>query len=801
MYVVAMLSRKHRRKLPEEAAPGQRLSKYQLNADGEIEILNVINGKLPEMKKKSLAIDFSKLELQQYRYISKGTIMQLGGEIGELTKTQDIFHVDSLKVQSRSATIALIQGIKQDPQMVRNELIVKELGDSLEDSNITELTKNQDIQQLHQILDELGYKYDLEVPYDINAFFSRRAKRRDYESVPDMIQQEPLTLAELSFREPNFSPNKLLQRIDEVDLGVNIYAKTASILQQKAQEGDACLRFWYLYGWLKEDLETYRKGGESLETTLMDIIGNNSKVAPLVRSFASLIMTVPANTLSHYKLKMQNYFMKKLEEEMPEDPEKAAKWARDMVYGRQLYLKKSLFSEHRAARNFAKHLGMHQLAYCMEQLREHTPDLDKDQLTCISNAFTSRISCIVGGAGTGKTRIILEIVKIMEMDNRYKTLILAPSAKAALHAAAEAAEQLGPDNHLEYQTIHRAAKIVPEDEDMGEDGDTVGVKEEEFRKYAMIIIDEMSMCTMPVFNKILRAVAFHPHIHLVLVGDDQQLPAIGPQFFHQICDGLLNAYVPVVKLKKNHRAKSDKLAKFAQNIREGKLEIPKAKSIHIQEDSVEDFIDSHKKLVKDEDTLFLVSYREDCERLNSRLRSIYLDMEKIKRIGATNFYVGDKVITTRNDYADNEADSAYTAVRHKDRTIDVYNGTDGIIEEFDEDSETVQVRLFAPGFPEEGELVPYHVKEIPLYYQPAYALTVHKAQGSQAKRVVFYINEKQKRALSRNALYTAVTRAQNELYILTSEDTLQYAVSQKAHYGASYFAFRVLNELEHPKEK
>lgn len=801
MYIIAMLNRKHTRKSPEDAAPGQRLSKYQMYADGEIEVLEVISGELPEMKKKPLAVDFSELEPQQYRYITKRTVMQLGGEIEELTKTQDIFRVTSLKIQSRSAAAALIQGIHQDPQTVRNELIINEQGDSLEESSISELTNNQDIQELHQILSELGYKFDLEVPYDVNAFFTRRAKHRNYESVPDMISQEPLTLSELAFRESSLSPGKLIQRIGgETDPGVRIYAKAASILQQRAQEGDAYLRPYYLYGYLHDDLAMLEDTNEPSPNTLLNLIAPDSPVAYLTRSLAKITLTKPAaKTLSPYRRQMQQYFFEKLKEEMPDSVDKARKISQQMVTMPQIYLKKSFFSERAAARNFANHLGVHQLQKCIQELNENMPDLDEEQIACIQNAFNSKISCIVGGAGTGKTRIISEIVKIME-HNHYKTLILAPSAKAALHAAAEAAEQLGKDNTLEYQTIHRAAKIVPEDEDMGEEGDMCVVNEEDFGKYAMIIIDEMSMCTLPVFNKILKAVAAHAHTHLVLVGDDQQLPAIGPQFFHQICDGLLNVCVPVIKLKKNHRANSDKLAKFAQDLREGELNIPESDNVQVIQDDVNEFIENHKDLVKDDDTLFLVSYREDCEKLNAKIRGFRLDMKTAERIGTTNFYVGDKVITTRNDYADNETDTAHPVTRHKERVIDVYNGTDGVIESFDKETNTVQIRLFAPGFPEEGKLVPYCAKEISLYYQPAYALTVHKAQGSQAKQVIFYINEKQKRGLSRNALYTAVTRAQDKLYILTSEDSLQYAVKQKAHYGTTCFAFRVLNELEHPKE-
>ena len=796
-----MLSRKHKRKNPEDVPLGRRLSRYETHADGEIELLNIISGEPPEMKKKPLAIDFSALEPQQYRYISKGTIMQLGGEIDELTKTQDIFRVNSMQVSSRSAAAALMQGIRQDPQMVRNELIINEVGDSLQDSDIAELVKNQDIQQIHQILDDLGYKYDLEVPYDINAFFKRRANRRGYESVPDMIREEPLVLSELSFREPDFSSYKLAPRISQTSPEVRIYAKASSILQQKIQEGDACLRLWYLYGRLKDDVDALVESGQKPINLLVDIIGNKSKVADSVRSFASLVTTTPAKTLPDYREQMRDYFEEKLKEEISDNDELVERRAKDMVYGAQVYLKKSLFNEIRAARNFAEHIGKHELTTCLQEFEKNPPALDREQLACIYNAFKNRISVINGGAGTGKTCIISEIIRITKMNSRYKVLVLAPSAKAALHAAAEAAEKIGEGAELEYQTIHRAAKIVPEDEDLGEIGDTVGLEKEEFRKYAMIIIDEMSMCTLPVFNKILSAISANSHIHLVLVGDDQQLPAIGPQFFHQICDGLLDDYIPVVRLKKNHRAKSDKLAKFAQSIRDGKFKVPKgAKNIHIFNEEAVSFIENNRSLVEHDDTLFLVSLREDCEKLNSKLRPLRLDMKTAQKIGVTNFYVGDPVITTRNDYVNTENSSNRAGIRHKDREDDIYNGTNGIVEGYDVDTDTAWVRIYAPNFPPQGKLIPYHTKELPLFYQPAYAMTVHKAQGSQARRVVYYINEKNKRGLSRNALYTAITRAQDELYILSSEESLQYAVGQKAHYGASYFAFRVLNELEHPRE-
>lgn len=798
LYVMAMLTHKHKRKNPEDVEPGKRLSRYQKYADGEIKILDVITGDLPKMK-KSLAVDFSNLEPQQYRYISKGTIMQIGGDIEELTKTWDIFHVKNMNVQSRAAVTALMQGIKQNPQQVRNELIVKDVGNSLQESDIAELVKNQDIQQLHQILDSLGYMYDLEMPYSINAFFSRRAKRRGYESVADMLQDETLVLSEFSFREPNFSFHKLMPRIDDTDSRVCIYAKTASILQQKVQEGDACLRLWYLYGRLKDDVEKLPEAvPNKLINTFVDIIGNKSRIGQ-AHPFSSLVTTVPANTLPDYKDQMYSYFEEKFEKEF-QNVEMAKKQAKDAAYGAQVYLKNSLFNEIRAARNLAKHIGKHDIANCLSCLEENSSELDDDQIACIRNAFNNRISCILGEAGTGKTKIVSEIIRIAQMNN-HQCLILAPSAKAALHAAAEASKHVEFDETFEYQTIHRAAKIVREDEDLGETGETVTVEDNEFYKYSMIIIDEMSMCTLPVFNKILSAIVKHPWIHLVLVGDDQQLPAIGVQFFHQICDGLLDEYIPTARLKKNYRAKSDKLIKFAQTIRQGEFKVPKgAKNIHIVQEKVEDFIEANESLINNEDTLFLVSRREDCERLNLKLRTMRLNMKTARKINVTSFYVGDPVITIQNDYVDNESASCI-AIRHKDRVDDIFNGTSGTIENYDKDTDTVSVRLYAPNFPAKGKVIPYYSKELSLYYQPAYALTVHKAQGSQAKQIIYYINAKHKRGLSRNALYTAVTRAQDKLYILSDEETLEYTVKQEAHCGMSYFAFRVLNELEHLKTK
>lgn len=790
--VVEVLSR-HTRKTPAE---GERLSRYQQKGDGTIAILSVLSGDVPKKsKKKDMAINYGEV-YQRYRHHAKGTKMQIEGTIRELTKTQDIFYVSQVKTLSAAGAAAMIQDIRQDPQQKRTELIQADKGFSLEDAdNLGAIFENQDIMAVHEVLCDIGYDFDLEVAYLVNTFFRRRARNRKFEDVSDMISANPMALTELAYQEPKFSPNILMSKIVNKPLDARIYAEVVSALHQLTQGGDSCVPMNKLYGYvyktLSENVEDPSNYYDVFAKTLIQR-DDESKL----KAYAAINPFCPKNRFPDMRRKICEYFTVKFSEEIIDDPEKVKKNV-DRLFGKtSIYLAKSFFSERRAAKSFIHQIRPDVIEECLADVAQlnETSTLDDEQIRCVENAITQRVSTIIGGAGTGKTRIVSEIVKILH-EHGHNTLILAPSAKAALHAASEAEKNVGDSTlHLEYQTIHRCAKIMPEDEDNGVDGDFLGnnLDNSNFGKYKMLIVDEMSMCTIPVFDKVMRILDAFPGIHFVMVGDDQQLPAIGQQFFYQICDGLIEQ-LPLVKLEHNHRAKTDELATFAQNVRAGEFILPeRQRHINMVDQTPEEFVNSHKALVKKDDTMVLVNSLKDADRLNNIIRKIRLG-SKMQKIDGVEFYVKDILITTRNDYADSDTSNSIV-LRHPDRLIDVFNGTDAILESYDEGAGSVQVRIFAPDQPSEGVLLDYYVKELPLYFKPAYAITVHKAQGSQAKTVVYYVDGNKR--LSRNALYTAITRAEDKLYLLGEEDTLKEAVKKKSHFGITFFAFLAKQEYE-----
>ena len=790
VFVVATILTRHKRKTTAE--DGKRLSAYEQMGDGTIEILQTIDGQLPAAKKKPLAVNFTQLPSARTDYLRKGTHIQLRGTIQEITKTQDLFMVNDLVVQSLAGTNQMVQSLGIDPQTKRNELITEGKAFTLAQSEDA-LLNNQEIQLIHQELLDLGYQKDLETAYLVETFFKRRIKRRNMKSVAETIHENPWMLMELGHYDKDFTAATLLKQIKRpIPKEVLVYAEAVAYMQKQVQAGDSFVRLPYLWGAVKDAISKEKNQFEYLHNVLVEEVG----IENLINPYAKMTKVRAKTKLSHQRDRIINYYAKKIKQQKPNDPDdKIQKAAYDTYNKVVFYLQKSFFSEYNSAIHFANHLGKAPFASCLEDAAGAS-GLDPEQTQCLMNAFQYKASGIIGGAGTGKTRIISEIVQIAQR-HHLKAIVLAPSAKAALHAAHEIEERIGNDNfHMEYQTIHRFATVLPEDEDNGENGDFVAGKDEVLDPYQFLIIDEMSMCSLDIFVKVMKIVSSHPNVHLVLVGDDQQLPAIGAQFFHQICDGLLNDVLPIVKLTKNHRADSDDLAAFVDNVRNGHLALP-SKPGHVFLDNLSDshFIEAHHDLAISPSTMFLVNRKEDAARLNTLLRGIRL--KKKEPIGSTGFFLHDPVITNRNDYAEENGQVRMTS-KHELRTMDVYNGTSGTIESYDEASDTVQVRLFAPDFPAAGTLVPYHPKELALYLLPAYALTVHKAQGSQAENVVYIVTGKLN--ITRNSIYTAVTRAEKTLHIVGPLDSLTACMNKTAPAGQTFWAFRVLEALQPVEE-
>jgi exodeoxyribonuclease V alpha subunit len=763
-------------------------SRYERQCDGTINTLYTIKGELPAKKAKPMAISFADEFLDKIFYLKKGTKLQLSGHVEELTRQQDVFRVTNFLVPSPFGAQQLIQGLYVDPQQKRNEAVNNDgfkLSEEIFDS--CESVESQEIMSISALLANMNFCFDYEVAYAVYIYFKRRARIRGYDDVKDMIETHPLVLAELNYLESIFSLKNVIEgakAIGSNDLTnkAKLYAAIASELQRSAQRGESFLPLTTL---------CYNQN----VTPLLDLLCIERRERP---------QYVTRLAIQESKLSSSPYariIPESMKKDGMDDYIEPLKDSYRFYYERAhktnitnrlrtlektgMYLAKCFSSEKYAAELMADRLGVEPLQECLDDVESIVDDIDSNQRNAIIRAFNYKVSCITGGAGTGKTRTIAQIVRIAQAHG-MNSLILAPSAKAALGAASGVGM-----TDLMYQTIHRCATILPEDEDRGETRGESHNENSSLATATFVIIDEMSMCTLPMFAKLLRTLENRPSIRLVLVGDTEQLPAIGPHFFHQITDNVLQDYMPVTRLEHNYRAEGNVLASFAENIRNGSFLIPQDQDrVTLCNMSFNEFVEAYPELAADQNTLFLASRKRDIDVMNVKLREIRLE-GRAERIGDTLFYLEDPVISIRNDYSDPKRTAAADQ-RHPDRDVNVYNGTEGVIVSADPEEDTVMVRLFSPDFPDGEQLVPYTFKEISVFFTPAYAITVHKAQGCQADKVVFFAREGR---VSKNMLYTAVTRAANELVLVGDQESFELSMESPYVPGRTRFAFKVLNNL------
>lgn len=755
-----------------EKGATRRLSAYETQCNGQIEIQHLLAGTMPASKKKPLAISFARYGQEIIR-CRKGDILQVEGTIEPLTKQQDCLFVTKCIIPTRVGEKAF-RGVSQHgatAQEIRNSLIKEKSGFKITDAPELAGINRQDVLALDNFLYSHGFPYDVEMAYFIITYFSRRISRRSHESVAQAIIDNPIILAELRFIDPNFSSKNIIKAFDlKPSEETRLYIKAAAYLQWCARKGDTFVPKNAMYGILSDDL------ADKPEGYLDKLLFQRSRDKSFISVMSRIAYCSPRRVLPDgYLGPAMDYLTQKIYEEK-KDMKKAASKARSMMKQPAIYLIKNFFLEKDTAAMLAAHLGLSDKHYTLPIATA----LTGEQQTAVRMAFSSRTSIITGGAGTGKTAVVSEIVRLAEQ-NGARAIVLAPSAKAAAHTAAEVFMSTGHENP--YQTIHRFVKTLPEDEDPGETGD-ISPNDPDASPFDFVIIDEMSMCTLQVFNKVLKSI--QDETHLILVGDPMQLPAIGAQFFRELADGLLGDDLPVTRLTQNFRASHDELVSLCERIRTGRFEPPQSASIHFLEDTkMDDFIAAHQDIAKDENTVFLAARLKEVNHLNICLRK--LRNPDAVPIENPIFYLGDRIITTQNDYVDSHKESSPL------RTCDIYNGTDGIIESYEDG--IVNVRMYSFNFGKDGRVFQYRPSELGIYMQPAFALSVHKSQGSQYPRVVFACSS----VLNRNMIYTAVSRAKDELYILGRRSDLEASCEKTAHYGNSLLAYRTIEERRNTK--
>ncbi len=402
------------------------------------------------------------------------------------------------------------------------------------------------------------------------------------------------------------------------------------------------------------------------------------------------------------------------------------------------------------------------------------------QREAIALAAKSRVLVITGGPGTGKTTILKAVLALYD-ELELETYLAAPTGRAAKRMS----ELCG----MEASTIHRMLGAK-----MSEDGETVVFGKDEEDKLACdaLIIDECSMVDITLMHAILKAL--RSDCRILLVGDADQLPSVGPGSVFS--DIIRSGVVPTVRLTEIFRQKADsRIVRNAHMINRGEHPDFSENSgdffrlKRLQGGSCADTIVELCKRRLPENMKIPVSQIQVLSpsrkgetgtvNLNKRLQAELNppdEKKKEKLFGETVFRTGDRVIQIKNNY-----DIAW-----KDRLgksgMGVYNGDIGTIVEIDTASEYLRVdyddKIALYGFEMLGEL------------EHAWALTVHKSQGSEYRAVILALNPVAQMLLTRGVLYTAVTRAK-ELLIMVGDDSVAHRMIDNHRQSRRYSALRI----------
>ena len=381
-----------------------------------------------------------------------------------------------------------------------------------------------------------------------------------------------------------------------------------------------------------------------------------------------------------------------------------------------------------------------------------TNPLSEEQVQAIQNSLEAGVSIITGGPGTGKTRIIEGLAQVLVNGFRKTIRICAPTGRAAKRIAEnQALKKFQPSTiHMFKAMIDSSAKDI---------------------EFDTLIVDESSMIDINLFNDLVKMLPLGSQ--LILIGDVDQLPPVGAG--QPFLDLIRSKKIVVSRLSKQFRQGSDSIIpKVARAINKGELiefssdfsssgfsflEVEKGQVVD-KIIEVVDFFTGNKNGSIDFDKTQILSpmrrYSSGLINLNSIMQKkynpngekVFSKMEGEKEI---KFCAGDKVICTQNDY-----------------DIDVRNGDIGYV--VNKVGKNIRVEF-------DGEMKLFHNNKID-YLDLAYAITVHKSQGSEYPNVVMPIVDDHRIMLTRKLIYTAITRGKQNVCLIGSKRVLREALKK-----------------------
>jgi exodeoxyribonuclease V alpha subunit len=393
------------------------------------------------------------------------------------------------------------------------------------------------------------------------------------------------------------------------------------------------------------------------------------------------------------------------------------------------------------------------------------------QKEAAAEAIASGVLVITGGPGTGKTTAIKTIIQIMRKD-RFTIELAAPTGRAA--------KRMSEATGMEAKTIHRLLEVSY----MSDDAHTQKFQRNEDRPLQtdVVIIDESSMVDILLMHSLLKAIA--PGTRLILVGDVDQLPSVGPG--HVLRDVIDSGCLNVVRLTEIFRqAQESAIIMNAHRINRGEYPILNEKNkdfFFVKREAAESVVSTIIDLIlrrlpgfidldKIQDIQVLTPMRKSNlgvtslnQALQDRLNPPSPE-KKEKEFRTTTFREGDKVMQIRNNYSLGwQISNEWGAPMEEG--AGVFNGDEGVIRAINDEEEFMTVCF------DDRRTVHYDFAQLE-ELELSYAITIHKSQGSEYKAVIIPIYSGPPMLLTKNLLYTAVTRAK-ELAVIVGLPEMLY---------------------------
>ena len=431
-----------------------------------------------------------------------------------------------------------------------------------------------------------------------------------------------------------------------------------------------------------------------------------------------------------------------------------------------------------------------QIRKSLAQIQEQEKiELDELQIQAVIEAVNCGLLIITGGPGTGKTTTINTIIRYFEMGD-MEILLAAPTGRAA--------KRMTEATGYEARTIHHLLELsgMPEPNEKNQNSGMHFERNEENPLDAdVIIIDEMSMVDIHLLHALLKAV--NVGTRLILVGDVDQLPSVGPG--NVLRDMIDSECFHVVKLTRIFRqaAQSDIIVN-AHKINAGeKVDLAKRSRdfLFIRREEPNSIINAMITLVKEKlpayvnadvfDIQIMTPMRKGAlgvDRLNTILQDFLNPPspdKPEKEAAGTLFRLGDKVMQIKNNYQIEWRLCNRYGIPI-DKGTGVFNGDTGVIREINLFAELLTVEF------DEGKLVDYSFRQLE-ELELAYAITIHKSQGSEYPAVVIPVYSGPRMLMTRNLIYTAVTRARSCVCLVGIPQVFQQmvdnAMEQKRYSG------------------